>query len=128
MTPAADDLARPPTESEVAQALARFARDVRRHYGERLRGVYLFGSRARGDHRPDSDVDVAVVLADDGWDFWTEKMLLADLSYDPLIDLGVWLQGWPVSAEAWRNPEHHNNPWLIRAMQRDGKVIADVAG
>ena len=128
MTSAADDLARPPTDSEVAQALARFARDVRQHYGERVQGLYLFGSRARGDHRPDSDVDVAVVLADGGWDFWTEKMLLADLSYDPLIDLGVWLQGWPVSAGAWCNPEDHNNPWLIRAMQRDGKVIADVAG
>jgi predicted nucleotidyltransferase len=35
---------------------------LRQAYGERLRGVYLFGSRARGDHEPDSDVDVLVVL------------------------------------------------------------------
>lgn len=31
-------------------------------YGGRLRGVYLFGSRARGDAGPDSDVDVLIVL------------------------------------------------------------------
>ena len=31
-------------------------------YGPRLRGVYLFGSRARGDGGPDSDLDLLVVL------------------------------------------------------------------
>jgi predicted nucleotidyltransferase len=31
-------------------------------YGERLRGLYLFGSYARGDAEPGSDIDVAVVL------------------------------------------------------------------
>jgi predicted nucleotidyltransferase len=31
-------------------------------YGQHLRALYLFGSRARGDHRPDSDLDIAVFL------------------------------------------------------------------
>ena len=31
-------------------------------FGSRLRSVVLYGSRARGDHRPDSDVDLMVVL------------------------------------------------------------------
>src|ERR1039457_6306237 len=33
-------------------------------YGERIERVVLFGSRARGDARPDSDYDVAVFLED----------------------------------------------------------------
>lgn len=33
-------------------------------YGGRLRGVYLFGSYARGEEDPESDVDVLVVLDD----------------------------------------------------------------
>jgi len=31
-------------------------------FGARLCGVWLYGSRARGDHRPDSDLDLLVVL------------------------------------------------------------------
>lgn len=33
-------------------------------YGQRLRGVYLFGSYARGEADEESDVDVLVVLDD----------------------------------------------------------------
>jgi predicted nucleotidyltransferase len=33
-------------------------------YGERLKGVYLFGSYARGDFQEGSDLDVLVVLDD----------------------------------------------------------------
>ena len=122
-----DELNRPPTEAEVERALVDFAEAVKRHYGSRLVGLYLFGSRARGDYEPDSDADVAVVLGDDGWRYWDEKMQLSDLTYRPIIDWGVYVQAWPVPLSAWNDPEHYRNPSLVRAMRRDGKVIGDVA-
>ena len=114
-------------DQTIARALAEFASAVRRHYKDRLLGLYLFGSRARGDHTPDSDVDVAVVLADQKMDFWREKMALADLAYEPIAASGVHVQGWPVAWSAWDQPDTHRNPSLIRVMQRDGRVIDDVA-
>jgi predicted nucleotidyltransferase len=33
-------------------------------YGDRLKGVYIYGSYARGEERPDSDMDVMIVLDD----------------------------------------------------------------
>lgn len=34
-------------------------------FGENLSAVYLYGSQARGDAHPDSDIDVLVVLRDE---------------------------------------------------------------
>jgi antitoxin ChpS len=121
--PTIEDLLAPPDDASVARALAAFATAVRDHYGDRLRGLYLFGSRARGDHMPDSDADVAVILADDDWNYWDEKMVLADLAYPILIDTGAETQGWPVTESAWVNPESHRNPSLVRAMRRDAREL-----
>jgi uncharacterized protein len=46
----------------VAETLSELKRGLTSLYGDRLKGVYLFGSRARGDARPDSDLDLLVVL------------------------------------------------------------------
>lgn len=39
-----------------------FARQARERLGPRVRRIVLFGSRARGDSRNDSDYDVVVVV------------------------------------------------------------------
>lgn len=44
--------------------LVRFRRELTETYGDRLERVVLFGSRSRGDARPESDYDVAVFLQD----------------------------------------------------------------
>lgn len=48
-----------PTLREI---LAEFRRGLEGIYGRRLAGLVLFGSQARGDAFPDSDIDVMVVL------------------------------------------------------------------
>jgi len=46
----------------ITQALEELRQFLAELYGERLRGLYLYGSYARGDFRPDSDIDLLVVL------------------------------------------------------------------
>lgn len=123
MTRTLDDMLSPATEGDVAGALRRFAADLRAHYGERLRGLYLFGSRARGDHTPESDVDVVVLLDDGDWRLFSEKMDIAGIATDTIVETGVHVQGWPVSCSVWENPAEHTNPTLIRKMRRDAKPI-----
>ena len=46
----------------VMKALEELQRTLAEVYGERLRGVYLYGSYARGDFHPESDIDVLIAL------------------------------------------------------------------
>ena len=69
--------------------------------GERLAGLYVFGSRARGEAGSDSDLDLAVILNDATFDRVSEKLALSDIAYSVLLDTGAYLQPMPFSVEAW---------------------------
>jgi antitoxin ChpS len=114
---------RPPTADEVHGALASYVAAVQKHYGKHVLGMVLFGSRARGDNRPDSDADIAIILENGDWRFWTEKRNLADLTYEAMMEFGVRLQPWPISQREWENPAEHHNTRLIEAMKRDGRTL-----
>lgn len=50
------------SDTEIRDIVKRLRADMKALYGERLRGVYLFGSYARGEADAESDVDVLIVL------------------------------------------------------------------
>ena len=47
---------------DTSTLLARIKSRLQAVYGDRLRGVVLYGSEARGEATPDSDVDILVLL------------------------------------------------------------------
>jgi len=51
--------------AEEREVLARFLARLEHEYGDAIRRVILYGSKARGDVHEDSDTDVLVVVADD---------------------------------------------------------------
>ena len=51
--------------AKIRKILKKFKRELAMIYGERLDSVILFGSRARGDERADSDIDLLIVLKGD---------------------------------------------------------------
>lgn len=53
------------TSEKLAIILRKLHRALKRLLGARLDAVYLYGSHARGDARPDSDIDVLVVIKGD---------------------------------------------------------------
>lgn len=81
--------------------LRRFASEARAFYGPRLERLVLFGSRARGDHRPDSDYDVAVFLHD-FTRLWTELGPLSEITTNILVDTGAEISTKAFPAGAYR--------------------------
>lgn len=86
-------------------------------------GLVLFGSRARGEHRPDSDADVAVLLRGSRHEALRVSLDLADLAYDILLDTGININPVPLWADEWQNPELHPNPALVKNIAREGVVL-----
>jgi len=80
--------------------LTRFRTALGSLYGDRLERVVLYGSRARGDHRPDSDYDIAVFLRDTDV-LGTEMRQLAILATDILIETDAVINPLPFHAGAY---------------------------
>ncbi len=71
-------------------------------YGSRLRGVYLFGSRARGEADSESDVDVLIVLNRVGH-YAAEIDRTSRLTSELSLNYGVSLSRVLVSESDWLN-------------------------
>jgi predicted nucleotidyltransferase len=94
--------------------LTRFRADLERVYGDRMSRVVLFGSRARGDARPDSDYDVAIFLTDMK-DRWEEADRIAAIALGIMDDTGAFIHAMPHRASAYleRSP-------LMSEIRREG--------
>jgi len=79
-------------------------------YGDRLKGVYLYGSYARGDYRPGSDVDVMILLSDYE-DYWKEWQRSSDYVSDVSLEHDVTVSCILVKESQWKKsdkPVLHN--------------------
>jgi predicted nucleotidyltransferase len=72
----------------VDQILHDLRTGLERIYGDRLRGVYLFGSYARGEADAESDLDILVVL-DDIQHYAQEVRRTGQLGADLSLQYGV---------------------------------------
>jgi predicted nucleotidyltransferase len=78
-------------DAKAIEVVSDFKQRLEQHYGRQLTAVYLFGSRARGDCCPDSDVDVAVFLAIDLDRSPIKKIMLHHTS-ELLLKYGLYVQ------------------------------------
>jgi predicted nucleotidyltransferase len=94
------------------------ARDLRRLYGERLRSVLLFGSWARGDAHPESDIDLLIVL-DHVDSVWDELRRMDPVLWRHSFDNDTVVTALPV---ANKDVEERRRPVLVRA-QAEGSLV-----
>ncbi len=94
--------------------LKRFKTALDEIYGDRIDRLVLFGSRARGDARADSDYDIAVFLK--GFhDRWSEVDRLMPVVTDILYDAGAFIHAMPYRAGA----DQERTP-LMHEIRREG--------
>lgn len=92
----------------VEQTLSELKNGLAALYAERLKGLYLFGSYARGEARPDSDLDVLVVL-DSIHSYNAEIDHTSELVARLSLDSGISVSRVFISEVAWRS---QSSPFL----------------
>lgn len=103
----------PNTERAVRDFLARVPADLR------YERAILYGSRARGDFRPDSDADLALIMSERA-DDWPTLSALSGLAFDVFLETGILIQPVPISTQNWSDPEHFPRPSFLRNVAREG--------
>jgi predicted nucleotidyltransferase len=104
-------------EKAIDPVLRRFRAALDDAYGSRIERVVLFGSRARGDARPDSDYDVAVFLKDLD-SFGQEAWRIAEIETDILYDTGAVINALPLQAGSWQD-----RTGLMGELRREGRDL-----
>jgi predicted nucleotidyltransferase len=77
--------------------------------------IWLFGSRARGDHRPDSDIDILVVLPDDAAPDHRR-------AYEPVMASGLACDVVPCRASDFRAEQRQSGTLSARAVG-EGRLL-----
>lgn len=85
-----------------------------------VREAYLFGSRARGTHEPDSDADVAVVLCGEGGDRGAAIIDMAGVAFDVMMESDILIEATPLWEGEFDHPEGRSTFYLVRNIRRDG--------
>ena len=87
-------------------------------YGDRLKAVYLYGSYARGDYRPGSDVDVMILLSDYK-DYWKEWRRSSDYVSDVSLEHDVTVSCILAKEGQW---EQSNKP-VLHNIRMEGLLV-----
>ena len=108
-----------PVEQNVSNVTQKCKRILEGHYGDRFQGLVLYGSVAREQADPSSDIDLLVLL-DQPFDFFQELRRIVDLLYDVQLESERLISAKPAAAERFNRGDIQ----LYRNAQREGRFVA----
>lgn len=105
-------------DAKLRQVVGELRRGYEEIYGDRLVRLVLFGSQARGDAEPDSDIDILVVLKG-SVDGYEEIQRTSELVGNLCLEHGVVIAAVFVPEDEFL---HKQGP-LLRNVRREGVPV-----
>ncbi len=101
------------------QVLENFKKQLYRKYPNEILDIIMYGSKARGESGPESDIDILIVMGSNDWRLGDE---VRDIGYnlDDSIDYRLSIQ---VISESHYNYLLEHNFQFVQNISRDGISI-----
>lgn len=106
-------------EPAAEKAIGYFTRKLREALGHDLLAVKLFGSHARGDASPGSDVDAFVLVRERTT--WVETVI-SDIAFETNLAFDVFVAPTVYGESEFHNPIVQETP-LLRAIEQEGVLV-----
>lgn len=90
----------------IQRLIEQYIMEIKKIYGTHLRKIILYGSYARGDFRPDSDIDIMILLDMSDMDIKVYSQKLSYMTYDFNLDNDLDIK--PIAKS-----ENHFTKWLV---------------
>ena len=69
--------------------IGQYIEEIKKIYGSHVRQIILYGSYARGDFRPDSDIDIMILVKMSDEEIRLVKNDIYDLAFEFEINTGI---------------------------------------
>ena len=110
-----------PLDSNRQLALTEFVKRLRLELSNHVVDVRLFGSEARGDATPESDIDVLVVAQPDGQRTALETRIV-DIAFDVNLEFNVFISPVVITPAILSRPMWRETPF-IETVLREGIAL-----
>jgi len=109
----------------MPELLQQYVKEIQRIYGTHLRQIILYGSYARGDYTPDSDVDIMILLNLSDMKLKSYARLLSYMTFDFNMEHDLDIK--PIAKS-----EEHFNKWVenypfYANVRREGVILYGAA-
>ncbi len=105
----------PIADTSIGTTLQNCKQALTEHYGQKLRGVVLFGSAARQEMTAESDIDLLVLLSRP-LDLAQELRTVVDLLYPFQMESSHWISAMPAAQDEFAE----GTIQLYRNIQKEG--------
>lgn len=105
--------------------IKQYVNEIKQINGTHLRQIILYGSYARGDFRPDSDIDIMILLDLSDLELKAYSQKLSYMTYDFNMDYNIDIK--PIAKS-----EAHFNKWIVNYpfysnIHREGVILYGAA-
>lgn len=109
----------------LSRIVDRFASELRERLGEKILGIYLFGSTAKGTAIEESDIDILVVYSD--LEEWSLLEVASEISFKILCEEGRLIETVPMSKQEFER-SLGRSPFLWEVLKFGRPIFTRLSG